>query len=1824
MTKPLNVDICVTCICDKPPKLPLREELPSLGIEVIYNAEGVGEEAAERELAKRRKKHRRQTEVGSNRTKKTMNTGQETKNDTNEQNVLKVARDRLRSRLNPPGKSLRSPVAPKSDPPDDLEAPQALSYSRYQRSLDLRNNKIRDGTTSVTSSIETSSTMDENLQTNNNILGKNNTNKTKRKKKKMQLFGLLGRKKKEEKETALPKSVDIPFTRSQEEVALEEAFNAFLETDDEHERLTQEALDALLSSKQNSDGKGSRDDDNRNDFPDLLGEISNNRRTTNNKSKAVHSFSPVLQPEEKPIGKDSPYWNRKVERDADKLSNDINEIAARALSPSRNKHKFIDTSLSDGDNDSFMSNNEIENDAAEFNRNVSNVVERKGSTTTGDIRDDKRGNITVTLLNNGANIMEMYDLTEISDGGQGRHHNRHQDGPEEETFYSHDVSNSSNTVPAKHHVWSPIQQRHQQIQQESVQGNHRSTSYAHSELDEESSVPVPEEEDDYGNLVLVMSDVYEEDGPGSPLVLSPVQERNIGIISTCDSFNDKYNLPSFDEDLHFQKSMEVIDEANFDERDDENYTTSPYQRLGIADPYRLKSPINRQDDILDARVNSKLSGRIPTFDQAVQFYYGTRFSPASMPRMPATVTLGTKMYDDANYLSSSTNIIPALQKEEYSQPKYLPSMTNLVPALRMNNSRDSINDYSSSRLQPKVSFSHDIEERTFSKVKYEEKKVPLAAIIHEDRDLTEPLPSALSREANNEAFQFFADKLGIDDDDEPSPEMMLLKALSYGDPLPWDFEETIQQNPSIAMDRLPEVDTFALHIASSRSFPKRFGKHQTCSVKDLIKDLSYHQKLIKALLKANPETCQRTDVNGDLPVHILARHLMEWEAQWYQKVYDTARNDEDEKDKSVGITTLYKNMAECIDILLQPITRDDSLCLQSGSVGRLLPLHIAAIFTVPYNTLRSLLETFPNAASTKCDLNEIRTFIPNDSTPLELHDRLSTDFPKWEMQRINPKQGEEITQDMLDKVYNTENGMRRSDLMFAFSPKILPYRKEAYRIRRLEQMIQNEMKAQDGSDNYFLSPPAEKFWIWLCQFRNQDDSTDHYASSVAKVIDFLPFHAVRYLASINNEEGYPVIDRAMPLCADLIIHRMKKISETEIPIPVRSLSTENNPKVQSLRLRQFDEDTANRFSLQGKGFIGPLCRAIFNIKETAFPTSFVLLPYKLVKDQDGNLSLESSKAAKSAMEFANYLSHFTLPENIINVIDQKIEVVHGRNIVDPTTKREYLETQQKRKNYFNEFLKLYVNEPAYFYFIDDYTGIPIVSENNGIYPLVIRDAAEVVQKVFPLMLSGMILMRGEKSIGILTNVLLNDRIKVALPHWIAAAKDLIGYLFSPCSCSKVNISSVLGLVPFREDLLNFIRREMTDNGISETFYNSGLSSEWVVEVSLIKMIIEMHDKKHSYCGLLQQRARSQVLWTYDTDFPYLDLRENRKQIDFKSSAMLMAQLHGSDKIETQKLKGNTDVGRKYGFLFEDSVTSGSSSSDNDHSSSSSDSSEYSSEDDMPGMIITTTSATTNTNENNDRNKINLRAATTPMHTKKKYAYKYEYSANEMQTLYQPKHYNLSNFDDSIIDLDDMSKLRVQLDEQEGKLGMLRQKITSLNLAEDRLINQEDNTYNMISEAINQKDGILQSSKQTGLTQARALLLRMCELEDRVLCREVEVGQLKNDITCFEIEVSDRTEDRQLVKTESNDGSNASNASFHKQALNSGSSSSNSSSKNSSLDDDIITFESRDEPDSQNNYRIFNLDVVETQLMNRDADNSTVGNSTMYSSSIGGYSGGISS
>lgn len=54
----LNVDICAAILADKPPQLPLREELNSLGFEVVLSAAGTGARASKYESAKAVKKYR--------------------------------------------------------------------------------------------------------------------------------------------------------------------------------------------------------------------------------------------------------------------------------------------------------------------------------------------------------------------------------------------------------------------------------------------------------------------------------------------------------------------------------------------------------------------------------------------------------------------------------------------------------------------------------------------------------------------------------------------------------------------------------------------------------------------------------------------------------------------------------------------------------------------------------------------------------------------------------------------------------------------------------------------------------------------------------------------------------------------------------------------------------------------------------------------------------------------------------------------------------------------------------------------------------------------------------------------------------------------------------------------------------------------------------------------------------------------------------------------------------------------------------------------------------------------------------------------------------------------------------------------------------------------------------------------------------------------------------------------------------------------------------------------------------------------------------------
>ena len=937
-------------------------------------------------------------------------------------------------------------------------------------------------------------------------------------------------------------------------------------------------------------------------------------------------------------------------------------------------------------------------------------------------------------------------------------------------------------------------------------------------------------------------------------------------------------------------------------------------------------------------------------------------------------------------------------------------------------------------------------------------------------------------------------------DSNSAAEATFLNALSNDSPLPKDFVEILERNPDLARNKLPEADVYPLHAACTRIFPNRFRDNQSCHVVDLVADVVERRNLIASLVEADPSRCICLNRDGDLPVHLLARRLMEWEAKWYQKVYEKAREDgENELESGVGITRLYQTMSKSIDLLLKPVSSDALLCQRPGSIGRLLPLHIAAIFTVSYDTLKALLEVFEEGAHTKCNLDSIRTFIPSNATPLELHDRLSTDFPKWEIEGMENEEDINWTQSALDKSYGTKGSMRRSDLMFAFNPYMLPYRSDKSRIRRLESRIRHEIGELEGDNKFELSRAVRLLWAWICTFEGFESADDHYVESVERIVQSISCRAVKSLASLSTDDGKTVFDKAIPPVVAIIRDRLSKLSEIEIPIPTATLSSGFLPDQHSFLMRQWEYDNASRFCLQGRGFIGPLCRTLFNITESNFPTSFVLLPYKLIKDKDGRLGLESAEAANVAMQFADCLLHLTDPKVLLHFMEKKSVRFLGKRL-KKDDETAWALAEAKAKELTGKLLKLYTKGPAYLYYLDEFNGVPIVSEDNGLYPLVVADSADMIRKVLPLMLTGMALMRGEKAISVLTRVLLDPDLECVQSHWIDAAKDILGYMYS--SQTEWSSGFLQDLFPLRDKLVDFVERGPSDDGTKPD--RNGLASEWVVEISLVKMVVQMHDSNHTYAGVKPKRSGPlKVLWTKEWDFLNPDNKDHLFYIDFKSTSDLK-ELSSDDRDEAM------DARRKQQEMRMSSYDAGRSSPDS------------TSNQNVPGYALLFQELSLLPSESNSK----IEETEKDQNEAKEDLWKQREGMETMlamksieQVSSADRPISLLDFDDDL-DLDSVLKLRILLDEQEAKLDFLKDKVSDLEVEEKELLEREERLSRMLGEINNAKDNLLLSNPTNqGLTRARNLLHRICELEDRVLCREVEVGQLKNEIVCFDLEAA---------------------------------------------------------------------------------------------------------
>lgn len=911
----------------------------------------------------------------------------------------------------------------------------------------------------------------------------------------------------------------------------------------------------------------------------------------------------------------------------------------------------------------------------------------------------------------------------------------------------------------------------------------------------------------------------------------------------------------------------------------------------------------------------------------------------------------------------------------------------------------------------------------------------------------------------------------------------LFATLKHTDTTPDDIRDIFAASPELAYVRKHDDGRTPLHTLCDRGIPFRSSELATDLTETLLTGISNYEKLIAIIVSSHEDSCLIVDRKGDLAVHLLARRLMEWEAGWYETIYEQAQNEKDDQGKTaIAITTLYQIMSRCVHNILQPIADSKDLCRERGSVGTILPLHIAAIFTASVPTLRSIVEAYPEAATLRCNLESLRTFIPDNSLPLELHDNLSTDFPKWEVEATHDSHPEIIWSESKTAKKHKEDCMRRSDLLFAYNPNVAPYRFEKSRIRRLESRIKFEATQIAESDNERMSRAIELIWVWMCTFRESTSNRATYINSVKRIISPLPLTLVKHLASIETADKRFVIDAANPECSRAI----RKIldCDTEIIIPVGSHTTVSSITDKSSTSQAWEGTQSARLILPGKSksYAGLFCRTVFNVEVDKFPTSFIILPYRLTKDKNGKLGMASADSVTVAMKFAECLLQLTDARSILYFLDAKSRKHYNESFYpDKDEESTRLKSHAKINEYQSALLGLYEKGEAYLYLIDEANGVPMVPMGSSPYPIKLSEPVSSVTKLLPLMLVGMILMRGEKALTVLASVLLDDSTTVVAPSWIEAAKEMSAYLNSKELSESEKSPQDTAL---RADLFKFLLSSSSKQRLNSQLH--GGAFEWNAELSILKTLTEMRDS-----GIEAEREGPDTLMstksfgtvstgTMSTERPSIEtVQKSQSEGSFGFSM--------SHSVQDVLRLSSSDSRRLDFYQPEEGTTIHSQKSDG---------SDIEKEKDSKYYLLFKGLANANHYQGDEERDCNEDTRTV---------------GNESERVWNDVSTKL-NRGAEYWDDNELLQLRVELADQAKLLSFLGNKVTKIRAAEVRMYAEEEKLYKLLHETTVQADDV----RDGGLVHLRKLALRLCDLEDRILCDEIEMQHL--DLEAYSLDL----------------------------------------------------------------------------------------------------------
>jgi len=694
--------------------------------------------------------------------------------------------------------------------------------------------------------------------------------------------------------------------------------------------------------------------------------------------------------------------------------------------------------------------------------------------------------------------------------------------------------------------------------------------------------------------------------------------------------------------------------------------------------------------------------------------------------------------------------------------------------------------------------------------------------------------------------------------------------------VPEEIQTILNGQPELAKAKMRTDGRLALHVACNRCFPDRFRKKKTTdllSILDhLINDISMFRSIIEIVARAFKEACAVPDKNSDLPVHLLARRLLEWESEWHFKFENGSILSGENMAK---LTRLHREMALSIDIVLEPIAVTRASCCRRGSVGRILPLHIASIFIVQYNTLEKVLATYPEAATVPCNLNGLQSVFKSDALPLELFEsrrnqNVSDELVKHDQKAKKGKYGVKWTQSVMDNGSHAEDLVRRSDLIFAFYPSILPFRKDADRMQRIESLIRAEAKfhaEMSDFDDSLFDPAARSAWVWMCTFdESMADEKDNYVLSVERIVNSLDLNAVKKLSAMKTYGGKKVLDISISPCAKVIRSRLEGNNTKKQKFLSSGSMLSISSSVSSRRSILRNTKSSEHFRSQRATLnVSSLAKRVFNVKASTFPTSFVILPYKLKRKHDGSLSLESAASANTAAKFANLLLEFTQPSKIHHILERKANQFSEGKV-------EFVQTdgwafnEAKHNLLTNDLIGLYRKRKCGFlYLLDEASGVPVVpteTDTHIPFPIPVLNPKETIKNLLPLMMMGMVLMRGEKALSILTAAMLEEVDQVP-ENWIASSQEIVGYLYSQNAKNSL-IPGIADTMTMKEDLIDFVSRATEVNYTRRQESHDG--HEWNGELSFLSHLLERYDPRCSFSDLKAKCfSNGNVVWSVAND-----------------------------------------------------------------------------------------------------------------------------------------------------------------------------------------------------------------------------------------------------------------------------------------------------------------------------------------------------------------------